>query len=1138
MPAGSYRETVARPGVQPFLWTQFLGAFNDNVFKMVVSLLAVRLAGEAAASRSLSLISAVFILPFFLFSGYAGHLADVSSKRSVLVWTKGLEVAAMALAVPALMSGRVSWLLVVLFLMAAQATFFSPAKYGIVPEMLPDHELSRANGLLEMSTFLAIILGTSLGGLMFAAWHPQLAFVGLTLFALAVAGTFASLRIPVVPAAQPRKAFSLNPWGEIGRGVARLYADRNLWMTTIGISYFWCLGALLQLLVILFGTEVLRLDDFRVGILGTFLAGGIGIGSLAAGRLSGDKVELGLVPIGSIGMGVFSIWLSTVAPSYPAACAALALLGFSGGLFVVPLNALLQQKSGSDEKGRVLATNNFLNTVGVLIASGLLWSIRDLAHLSVERAIFICGVFTLIANVYVLAILPDFLIRFTLWLLTHTIYRIRIVGQEHVPVRGPALLVCNHISLVDGFLVGACVQRFIRFMVWRPYYEARGLHWLMKRMHAIPVAGGSRRQVLESLDRARQALVDGHVVCIFAEGAITRTGNLLPFKRGFEHIVKGLNVPVIPVCIDRIWGSVFSFKNGRFFWKWPERLPYPVTVSFGRPLPSSVTAPEARLAIAELASDALGVRRKHESLLHVEFMRSAKRGWFRFCMADSTGQQLSRGRALTAALILARAIARRCRGEEMIGVMLPPSVGGALVNVAALTAGKIPVNLNFTAGPDAIGEAIRQCDIKTIFTSRRFLSKISIEPGEDMVFLEDLLGGVSRVAKLSALVQAALLPTFLLRRLSDRGTRQTADSLATVIFSSGSTGVPKGVMLSHRNVLANIDSMSQVFWVTPQDRMIGVLPFFHSFGFTGTLWFPLLRQFGVAYHMNPMDAKTIGELTAAHRGTLLISTPTFCGAYTRKCTAAQFATLRIAIVGAEKLREPIAASFREKFSVSLLEGYGCTEMSPVVSVNSPDVEDAGMRQQGWKSGTVGQPVPGVVAKIVDPDTGDGPLFEKTGLLLVKGPNLMLGYLGQPEKTAEAMREGWYITGDIAMIDEDGFIHITDRLSRFSKIGGEMVPHIKIEETINAVLGEACSVVTAVPDAARGESLIAFYTRPDVEPDALWARLNETALPRLWLPRRENLRPIDAIPTLGTGKVDLRKVKALALEGSAQIAAQA
>jgi acyl-[acyl-carrier-protein]-phospholipid O-acyltransferase/long-chain-fatty-acid--[acyl-carrier-protein] ligase len=474
----------------------------------------------------------------------------------------------------------------------------------------------------------------------------------------------------------------------------------------------------------------------------------------------------------------------------------------------------------------------------------------------------------------------------------------------------------------------------------------------------------------------------------------------------------------------------------------------------------------------------------------------------------------------------------------MIGVMLPPSVGGALANLAALTAGKIPVNLNFTAGAEAIDEATRQCDIKTIITSRRFVAKVAIEPAGDLVFLEDVLRGLSPVARMWTLVQAALVPTFMLRRLYDPRTRQTADSLATVIFSSGSTGVPKGVMLSHRNILANIDSMAQVFWVTPQDRMIGVLPFFHSFGFTGTLWFPLLRRFGVAYHMNPMDAKTIGELTAAHKGTLLISTPTFCHSYTRKCTAEQLATLRYAIVGAEKLREPIAAAFREKFGLSLLEGYGCTEMSPVVAVNSPDVEDKGIRQQGCKPGTVGQPIPGVVAKVVDVDSGEGPLFEKPGLLLVKGPNLMQGYLGQPEKTAEAMRDGWYVTGDIAMIDEDGFIHITDRLSRFSKIGGEMVPHIKIEETINAVLGDACSVVTAAPDAARGECLVAFYTRQDVTPEQLWARLAETDLPRLWLPRRENLYQIDAIPTLGTGKVDLRKVKALAGERTSQVTAQA
>jgi acyl-[acyl-carrier-protein]-phospholipid O-acyltransferase/long-chain-fatty-acid--[acyl-carrier-protein] ligase len=284
-----------------------------------------------------------------------------------------------------------------------------------------------------------------------------------------------------------------------------------------------------------------------------------------------------------------------------------------------------------------------------------------------------------------------------------------------------------------------------------------------------------------------------------------------------------------------------------------------------------------------------------------------------------------------------------------------------------------------------------------------------------------------------------------------------------------------------------------------------------------------------------MDAKTIGELAAAHKSTMLISTPTFCQSYMRRCTPEQFSHLKYAIVGAEKLREPVAHAFKERFGVGLLEGYGCTEMSPVIAVNRPNVDDGREHQVGTKAGTVGHAIPGVAAKVVDQDTGEGPIFGREGLLLVKGPSLMMGYLHDPERTADVIRDGWYSTGDIAMIDSDGFITITDRLSRFSKIGGEMVPHMRVEDAINAVVGDALAAVTAVPDAAKGERLVAFYVKPDLAPDALWAKLNESELPRLWLPRRENLIPVEAIPTLGTGKVDLRQLKQLALAHAGVVA---
>ena len=1129
MALGKFKDTLRRPGFRPLLATQSLGAFNDNLFKTVVSLLAADLAlGAGGAGGALSVVTAVYLLPFFLFSGYAGRLADAFSKRTVLIAAKSFEVVAMALGFFAFRSGRLVPMLAALFLVALHSAFFSPAKYGIVPEMLPEKELSRANGLMEMTTFLAILLGTSLGGVLFAAWRGSLERVAAVMFLIALAGTAASLAIARVPASGAARTFSLNPWSEIRRGVKRLRADPILWPAVVGISYFWFLGVLLQLDLILLGKEVLGLDDLHVGLLLAFLALGIGAGSLAAGRLSGDKVELGLVPLGSLGMGVFSLLLYFAAGSFAGAAAALFLIAFSGGLFAVPLNALVQQRSGLQEKGLLLAANNFINMAAMLLAAGAFWLLRGVLKLEADTIVLSAGLFTLAATVYILAVLPDFLIRFTLWLVTHTIYRIRIAGQEHVPFRGPALLVSNHLSYVDALLVGASVQRFIRFLVYRPYYESPWLHWLFRLMKAIPVSAGSRRDIVASLARARAELSEGHVVCIFPEGAISRTGNLLPFKRGLEKIVEGMDVPVIPVHLDRLWGSIFSFKDGRFFWKRPERLPYPVAISFGPPLPAPATAREARQAVSELASAAVERRRAPRDLLPLRFFKTAKRNWFSFCMADSSGQELTFGGAAAASLLLARWIGKKCPGESMVGLLLPASAGGALANIAALTAGKAPVNLNFTAGREATAHAVRQCGIRTIVTSRRFLARAKLDETAGMVYLEDAAGGFRRWEKIAAALAAFALPARLLVRLSGGGARD-ARSLATVVFSSGSTGVPKGVMLSHHNVLSNIEAIGQVFRTGARDRMLGVLPFFHSFGFTGTLWFPLVSGFGAAYHPNPLDAKTIGEMAAKHKATILISTPTFYAAYLKRIPPEQFAALRYAVAGAEKLREPVAAAFKEKYGVDLLEGYGATETAPVIAVNVPDVDEADEHQIGRKPGTVGHPLPGVSVKVVEPESGAPLAPGREGLLLVKGPNLMAGYLGEPEKTAAVLCDGWYATGDIAALDEDGFIRITDRLARFSKIGGEMVPHLKVEEAVDAILGGACAVVVALPDEQKGERLAVLYAHAGFTPAELWDRLRETALPKLWIPRRENCHRVESIPLLGTGKVDLAKVKMLAVE---------
>ncbi len=1118
MAHSGFSSVLKNGGFQAFLWTQFLGAFNDSVYQTIVALHV----GKANPAY-VPLVPAIFTLPSLLFSGYSGHLADLVSKRRVLIGVKLFEIAVMLFGLTTLIADWTEGMLLVVFLMGLHATIFSPAKYGIVPEMLGDRDLSRGNALLEMSTFVAIVLGIAGGGILFALWKAEPWRIGAATVAIAAIGFAASLRITPVPPSGATQPFRWNPFGEIAGSTRHLLHDKPLWLAVLGVSYFWFAGVLLKTNLQYFGTDVLHAGDNGVSLLWAFLAIGIGAGNMMAGRLSGDKVELGLVPLGAAFMGFFALALVAVRRSFTLSMAAVVCLAMASGLFVVPLYAYIQQRSDAREKGRVVAANNFYQTIGMLVASFAIWLCYTQLHFSAAAIMLGFGLSLLLVTAYIVTIVPEYLVRFVLWLLTHSIFRIRINGQENVPFRGPALLVANHMSHVDGLLIGACVQRFIRFMVWKPIYEMKAFHWLLRRTYAIPVGTSGPRDAVESIRAARRELAAGHIVCIFAEGAISRTGNMLPFRRGLEKIVEGTDVPIIPVHLDRLWGSIFSFASGKFFWKWPSQLPYPVTVSFGAPLPSNTSAQVVRQAIQELSAEATALRKRPHDLLDRRLIRVARRNWKNFAMADTTGRSLTYGEVLTGSVLLSRTGLRPVP-SEMVGVLLPSTVAGALANLSLTLQGAVPVNLNFTAGAEAMQSAIEQCKIRTVITSRAFLAKAKIDPLPGTVYIEDLLKSATRFAKLRAWLAARFLPAALLSR-----GRSTPDSLAGVIFSSGSTGAPKGVMLSHYNLISQIESIAQLFWIDSSDRIVGVLPFFHSFGFTVTIWFPLLSGCGVVYHPNPTDARAVGELIQKYKATLLLTTPTFCSNYTRKCSSEEFSSLRYVLVGAEKLRRSVADAFHEKFGVELLEGYGCTEMSPVVAVNVPNFSAGRDTQTGNKPGTVGHPLPGVAARIVDPVTFEPMPPNTEGLLLVKGSNRMLGYLNQPERTAQVFHNGWYITGDIALLDDHGFLRITDRLSRFSKIAGEMVPHLKVEEAILGILGDAPCVVTGVPDDLRGERLAVLYVHPTLAPDDLFRQLGETGIPRLWIPKRENFYPVESIPQLGTGKLDLRGVKNLAQE---------
>jgi acyl-[acyl-carrier-protein]-phospholipid O-acyltransferase/long-chain-fatty-acid--[acyl-carrier-protein] ligase len=734
--------------------------------------------------------------------------------------------------------------------------------------------------------------------------------------------------------------------------------------------------------------------------------------------------------------------------------------------------------------------------------------------------------------------LMESLVRFALRLLTRTLYRIEFIGAENLPERGPALIVANHITLIDGLFILAATRRPIRFIMDKEWSQKPIARWIFRALRVIPITTTEGpKQIITAIRAAAAALREGEAVGIFAEGEVTRTGQMLPFKAGFEKILRKAppETVVVPVHLDRLWGSLFSFRGKRFFWKLPRRVFHPITVSIGKPLPKTARAFGVRQAVMELGTDAFPRRRDAQEPLHRGFLRTARRHPFRLALADSTGAERSYRAVVFRSVLLARLLGKRWEGQEMVGILLPPSAAGATVNLAALLAGRVPVNLNYTASAEALRSAAAQAGIRTVVTSRAFLEKVKIEAPGEAVILEDLTAGATPGLKLGALLASLFLPRSLLERFAGRRRAATLDDLATIVFSSGSTGDPKGVMLTHANILSNVDSLTQLYDPAPDDVVLGVLPFFHSFGFTATLWYPLIRGLLAVYHVNPFDALTVGRLVRKYGVTFLLGTPTFFQTYIRRCQPGDLGSIRYAVAGAEKLPDRVAEAFRAKFGIDPLEGYGCTECSPIVAVNSPDFRARGFRQVASKRGRIGHPVPGTSVRILDPDTLAPMPPGQPGLLLVRGPNVMAGYLGRPDLTAKAFLDGWYVTGDIARLEEDGFLQITDRLSRFSKIAGEMVPHGKVEEALQAAVGaqEQVLAVAGVADEKKGERLVVLHVLEPGPLADLQGKLGALGLPNLWVPSAECFHRVEAIPVLGTGKMDLRRVKELAASFEAE-----
>jgi acyl-[acyl-carrier-protein]-phospholipid O-acyltransferase/long-chain-fatty-acid--[acyl-carrier-protein] ligase len=1127
---GSGPVAETRRPLRGLLIAQFFGAFNDNAWKMVVALVAMGGPGgsQADAQTQTTIAFVALTLPLMLFSLPAGALADRVSKRTVIVVMKAAEVILMALVAIALLAAQdnIAVLRLLLVLMGVQSAFFSPAKYGILPEILPHGQLSRGNGLLEMWSFLAIICGTAAAGPALVLSGERIWIVGTGLMVLSFFGLVASITVPRVQPARSHGGVAET----VGAAWKAVRAKRTLSLTIVGLVIYWAIASLLGQNMLVYGNSILSLPRQYVGVPLAVFGVGVGIGSVVAGRLSGPNVETGLIPLGGLGFAVGTLALGFSEPGVAGTLALSGLTGVASGFLIVPLNALLQWLSPPDVRGAVIAVSNVFVFGGILLGS-LAAGFLSKLELHTGQIFALAGAASAIGTLWAMRLLPIAFLRLVLFLLTHTFYRLRVIGREHLPRSGGALLVPNHISFVDGLFLTATTDRPIRFIVEANYFHHPFLRPFMKAVRAIPISGtGGPRQILRSLREAGECLDDGELVCIFAEGQITRTGFVQPFRRGLERIIRGRTAPIIPVNLDRVWGSIFSREGGRFLTKLPRRIPYPITVAFGAPMEPGGSLHQVRQAVLDLGEAAWSARKQDRPPLHRTFIRIARRHPFEFALGDARRPRMRRIQALAGSIALARALRRHWKSQECVGVLLPPSVAGVLANLAASIAGKTSANLNYTVGRAGLESAANQAGLQTVLASRQFVdkAKLDLPGGVEILMIEDIARTIRTGSRLAALLIAVAAPVRVMEMLCGAEGRIDVDDAATVIFSSGSTGEPKGVLLTHFNIDSNVEGVIQVLRTQRGDAILGILPLFHSFGYMA-LWFVMNQRMGIVLSPNPLDAAVVGELIERYGVTILLATPTFLQIYHRRCTPAQFGSLRMVIAGAEKLTDNVAQSFEDRFGIRPLEGYGASECSPVIAVNALDYRAPGFYQPGSRRGSVGWPLPGVSIRIVDPDTGEPQEANQSGMILVRGPNVMKGYLNRSDLTAAVMRDGWYVTGDIGRLDDDGFLWITDRLSRFSKIGGEMVPHGRVEEELHEVLGSESQVfaVTGLPDERKGERLAVLHTLETDQLAPIVDSLQKRGLPNLFIPRLDQFVKVDEIPLLGTGKMDLRRIREIA-----------
>ncbi len=1142
-------------GLFTFLAVAFLNTFVDLGHKIIIQNTIFKNYDGTELIILTSIVNALILLPFILLFTPSGYLSDKFPKNRIMRISAWVAVVITLLITFGYYQGWFWFSFGMTFLLAMQSALYSPAKYGYVKELVGERRLAQANGLVQAVTTIGILASTFFFSILFEkiiasnaaigkvfadknALIDMIAPLGWVLVALTVMELIMAYRLPALKTTNKRMRYHWDDYirGKTQRRNIRL-AKRHpyIWLSILGLAVFWGISQVVLATYPAYAKEFLGITNTAI-VQGLMAMAGIGImiGALIAGRISRNHIEIGLVPVGAIGVTIALVLIRAFDTSFMQGLNFL-FLGIMGGFFVVPLNALMQYHARNNQLGRILATNNLIQ-FSVMLLFLIITSTLSYYQFGSTGILWGLAIVAFAGTLYTIIKIPESLLRFVIARLFHARYRMRVLGFEDLPASGGILLLGNHISFVDWALVQIASPRPLHFVIERGYYERWYLKGFLKMFGAIPINSGGSAASLEKINRL---LKDGKAVCLFPEGTISRTGQLSEFKRGYEKAIAGTHAKIVPFYLHGLWGSRFSRSSGFLKEARQSGFKRDIIVAFGKPLPADTDVDQLKRRIFDLSFASWQSYVRTLDTIPLAWLKTAKRMSFQMAATDIQGEPLSHHKFITAVLRFSRLIAKKSP-EKNIGILVPSSVGGAITNMAVLALGKTVVNLNFTASPEALQGAIKKADIQSVYTSRKFIKKLDgrgikikeILPKTKLIYLEDFKQEIPRAKMLMTLLSVMLLPTTLLAWIYLK--HGELDDTAAILFSSGSEGTPKGVELSHLNLIANSRQIADTLNTRENDIIMSTLPTFHAFGLLATTIMPLTEGIPIVCHPDPTDALTIAKGIARNNATILFGTSTFLRLYAinRKIHPLMLKSLRLVIAGAERLNPDTRGAFTLKFNKDILEGYGATETSPVASVNIPDELDTNFWrvQRGNKPGTVGMPLPGTSFKIVDPDTLEELETGEDGLILIGGPQVMKGYLHDEAKTAEVIEEidggRWYRSGDKGHLDSDGFLTIVDRYSRFAKLGGEMISLTAVEEKIREALGDPDLELVAVnlPDDKKGEKVILLIAS-ELDAKDIKKALIEADMNPLMIPAHFN--NVNAIPKLGSGKTDFATSRKIA-----------